>query len=82
LMNNNSTCLDWTTSDGSPDNGTPRCGMSWPRERNGRGNHWISEFSAPGCAAGVGTEGRPPPGSDTVGAGGGYGGFYCFGLHP
>ena len=46
--------------------------------------HWISAFSAPGCAPGVEItqSGRPSPGSDFVGAGGGYGGFYCFALTP
>ena len=82
FFSSDATCQDWTTADGSTSNGQPRSGMAWPRGRGTRGAHWISELSAPGCAAGVGTEGRPPPGSDKVGSGGGYGGFYCFALEP
>jgi len=77
-----STCLDWTTRDGDPANGDPRCGFSWPRGAGSRGNDWKSGFSAPGCAAGVDLGGVPEPGDDFVGAGGGYGGFYCFALLP
>ncbi|MCP4600398.1 MAG: hypothetical protein GY847_07685 [Proteobacteria bacterium] len=77
------TCNDWTTAVGSTSNGQPMCGLAWPRRLGeDRGSNWISGLSASGCAAGVGTEGRPPPGSNTVGAGGGYGGFYCFALTP
>ena len=82
LYSSSATCQDWTTASGSSSNGRPRVGMSWPRGRGTRGSQWISELDAPGCAAGVGTEGRPPPGSDKVGSGGGYGGFYCFALNP
>lgn len=79
------TCRDWTTADGSSANGSPQCGLSWPRGGGGdRGSNWISDFGAPGCAAGIELEqlGGPAPGSDSVGAGGGYGGFYCFALEP
>ena len=82
LYSASATCQDWTSDDGSSANGKPRCGMAWPRGFGSQGAHWISEFSAPGCAPGVGTEGRPPPGSNQVGSGGGYGGFYCFALEP
>ncbi len=90
LYADTATCLDWTIADGAIENGKPRCGLAWPRVLNLMApppgdissSNWISSLSASGCAAGVGTEGRPPPGSDTVGAGGGYGGFYCFALEP
>ena len=116
LHSASATCQDWTTADGSPDNGRPRSGLAWPRALGGQppgggqfprgtrvpggaqpppgaglpggqgsdfsSEHWISALDAPGCAPGVGTEGRPPAGAETVGSGGGYGGFYCFALNP
>jgi hypothetical protein len=84
LQSSSATCQDWTSSSGS--SGQPRCGMAWPRGSMGgsSGSHWISGFTAPGCVAGVDIQssGGAPPGSNTVGAGGGYGGFYCFALTP
>jgi len=48
------------------------------------GTHWMTGYSAPGCAPGVdiNSQGGAKPGSTSVGAGGGYGGFYCFALTP
>jgi hypothetical protein len=85
----NNTCKDWTTSDGTAvaKNGNPGCGFAWPRRGPnsvGDGSNWITSYDAPGCGAGVdvyGTGGAPQ-GSTTVGAGGGYGGFYCYALNP
>jgi hypothetical protein len=83
------TCQDWTSSVGSA--GTPHCGLSWPRSAyvgglpiQMPGDHWIASYSAPGCAAGVNLveTGAAPFGTDYVGAGGGYGGIYCFALTP
>jgi hypothetical protein len=77
--NMGATCNDWTSKVGST--GVPRVGHSWPRTA---GQSWISEHGAGGCAPGVnifGT-GGPPPGDLSVGAGGGYGGIYCFALSP
>jgi hypothetical protein len=89
LYSSSATCKDWTTADGSYANGRPRCGMSWPRNMGGwpgpgGDSNWISAISASGCAPGVdiGSFGPAPPGSNSVGAGGGYGGFYCFALVP
>lgn len=89
LFSATSTCRDWTTSDGSASNGRPRAGHSWPRRGlPGFGDvnlaHWISAYSASGCAAGVNLvdDGAGPPGANSVGAAGGYGGFYCFALSP
>lgn len=84
------TCKDWTTSDGTAaaNNGKPGCGFAWPRCGPGctqkDGTNWITSYDAPGCAAGVDVygSGGAPPGSTSVGAGGGYGGFYCFALNP
>jgi hypothetical protein len=45
---------------------------------------WIAEHNAGGCAPGVNLfgQGGPQQGDYTVGAGGGYGGIYCFALTP
>jgi hypothetical protein len=47
-------------------------------------SNWMSALDESGCAPGVNlTETGPPnPSHDTVGSGGGYGGFYCFALSP
>ena len=76
-MNPADTCQDWTSS--APDGGKPRCGVTWPRVQF---VNWIYALSEGGCAPGA-----TPPGADqgspgTVGALGGYGGFYCFALTP
>ncbi len=46
--------------------------------------NWISALDEAGCAPGVNLvqSGPPRPGTNTVGSGGGYGGFYCFALTP
>lgn len=94
LYSFSATCQDWTTADGSSANAQPRYGMSWPREGGGGpggggrggmdGSNWISAGSAQGCAPGVRIQDTGPGFGDgsTVGAGGGYGGFYCFALEP
>lgn len=71
------TCQDWTSSEST--GGRPRCGVSWPRASL---LNWISVLNEGGCAPGA-----TPPGAEsgprgTVGALGGYGGFYCFALTP
>jgi hypothetical protein len=47
-------------------------------------SNWISSYSLPGCEAGIELveKGAPLPGEKFIGAGGGYGGFYCFALNP
>jgi hypothetical protein len=81
LLGNNmgATCNDWTSAVGST--GRPGLGHSWPA---GSGMSWMQAHTAAGCAPGVNIvqSGGPPPGSDNVGAGGGYGGIYCFALMP
>ena len=76
------TCSDWTSAVGE-EGVRPRIGHSWPRSPD-MGRHWISEHEAGGCAPGVNITGGggPQPGDFTVGAGGGYGGIYCFALYP
>jgi hypothetical protein len=75
-----STCQDWTSTDTNI-NEPPAIGHAWPRS-NSSGRHWISEHNAGGCARGVDTTPQPSNGTDTVGAGGGYGAIYCFALGP
>jgi hypothetical protein len=78
-------CLDWTANAGDEAlEGEPQVGHSWPRGPSGQINSWISSLIESGCAPGVSLieMGPPDPNSNTVGSGGGYGGFYCFALIP
>jgi hypothetical protein len=73
-----STCNDWTSAVGST--GKPMCGHAWPASS---GQSWIQAHTAGGCAAGVNlVQTGGAGGTDIVGGGGGYGGFYCFALQP
>ena len=82
------TCNDWTSAEGTT--GQPECGFSWPRGGGGggfsgsSGTHWITGFSAYGCAPGVALaqDGGGDRNTLTVGEGGGYGAIYCFALTP
>ncbi len=76
------TCNSWTGKAGTE--GRPRVGHSWPRGNTGPMANWMSSLDESGCAPGVNLVemGGPLPGSNTVGSGGGYGGFYCFALVP
>ena len=80
------TCLDWTANAGNKTlEGQPRVGHSWPRDSPlNMINSWMSSLIESGCAPGVSLieMGPPDPTSNTVGSGGGYGGFYCFALIP
>jgi hypothetical protein len=82
----NRTCLDWTANAGNKTlEGQPRVGHSWPRDSQlNMINSWMSSLIESGCAPGVSLieMGPPNPNSNTVGSGGGYGGFYCFALVP
>lgn len=90
LYSSTSTCADWTGNTGNE--GKPRVGHSWPRYGGPGGGggggvnpaNWMSALMESGCAPGVSLieMGPPDPNSDTVGSGGGYGGFYCFALTP
>ncbi|MBE7453670.1 MAG: hypothetical protein HS111_33850 [Kofleriaceae bacterium] len=71
-------CNDWT--DASP--GTAnivRLGHSWPAMS---GQHWIRTHTARGCSPGVNLVQNGPGTGTSVGAGGGWGGIYCFALEP
>lgn len=58
----------------------PWCGHSWPRR--GSGEHWISALREGGCAPCARVIEMGGPNARCVGAGGGYGGIYCFALAP
>jgi hypothetical protein len=88
------TCNDWTDatlqSEGGGmmgggmmggGGGAVPVGHAWPRSSTS-GRHWIQEHGVNGCHPGINVVqgGGAPPGDYTVGAGGGYGGFYCFAL--
>lgn len=71
------TCNDWTdASAGSP---TVRLGHSWPASS---GQHWIRAHTARGCSPGVNLTQNGPGTGTSIGAGGGWGGIYCFALTP
>lgn len=79
------TCLDWTHNQGDASEGRPRAGLAWPRAMtSGSATNWMSAVDAPGCAPGVRIMegGGPQPNDNSVGNGGGYGGFYCFSQVP
>jgi hypothetical protein len=90
------TCNDWTsnTLHGREGNlagvgGQVPVGHSWPRAfgagfggDSALGGRWISDHTVSGCEPGYDVNGGmgAPAGDFRVGAGGGYGGFYCFAL--
>lgn len=88
LYSTTATCLDWTAAAGDIAlEGRPRVGHSWPRDSGpgpGSINSWMCSLTESGCAPGINLleTGPPDPSDNTVGSGGGYGGFYCFALVP
>lgn len=92
LLSTTSNCLDWTANAGNKTTeGKPQVGHSWPRNTGGGGggggggmDDWRSSLTESGCAPGVNLleTGGPSPSANTVGNGGGYGGWYCFALEP
>jgi hypothetical protein len=70
-------CRSWTTS--ATDAGRPPVGHSWPAMS---GQSWMNAHPAGGCGAGVNLQQTGGPNAPTVGAGGGYGGLFCFALQP
>ena len=68
--------------DGDADDGRRQVGGGGPG--GGDMNSWMSSLTESGCAPGINLveTGGPDPSDNTVGSGGGYGGFYCFALVP
>jgi len=91
-VSGSSTCEDWTTAPvktsggGRAGGGGPSVGHSWPRNgdvSNAGSGHWLLAHTAGGCAKGFNTsDASAMDGTNSVGSGGGYGGFYCFALTP
>ncbi|MDD9941852.1 MAG: hypothetical protein OXU20_12480 [Myxococcales bacterium] len=69
------------TGGGGPGGSSPglRLGHSWPARS---GASWIAVHPASSCAAGVNLVQNGPGDRSSVGAGGGWGGIYCFALTP
>jgi hypothetical protein len=79
------TCSDWTSTAGQ--GSSARSGLSWPQEFGGSmgQKNWLSVFDVSGCAPGIDSTDASMGGVKgvyTIGNGGGYGGFYCFGMTP
>ncbi len=72
------TCNDWTDAGPGTANAV-RCGHSWPAMS---GQHWIRAHQLRGCSPGVNLVQNGPGTGTSVGAGGGWGGIYCFALEP
>lgn len=74
------TCQDWTL--GTSKAGiAPRVGHTWPTGGGSMQDDWISQLTEGGCAPGynlVQDGAAVADGNGSVGAGGGYGGIYCF----
>lgn len=88
LYSSSATCDDWTSTTASD---KPRAGFSWIRGGGGGfggggggfgGAEWISGWDAAGCEAGIHVKDDMSFGGKIIGDNGGYGGFYCFALHP
>jgi len=71
-------CNDWTNAGAGTAN-TVRLGHSWPAQS---GMNWIRAHQARGCSPGVNLVQNGPGTGTSVGAGGGWGGIYCFALTP
>jgi hypothetical protein len=74
--NPSSTCQDWTSTTAT---GQIQVGHSWPA---GSGRNWIEAHSERSCAPGVNLVQNGPGTQNSIGSGGGWGGFYCFALTP
>jgi hypothetical protein len=70
------TCQDWTAATGT---GSIGFGHSWPA---GSGMHWIQVHTGRNCAPGVNLVQNGAGNGQSIGAGGGWGGIYCFALQP
>jgi hypothetical protein len=82
------TCEDWTSNTLHGEAGSMfgaggqvPVGHSWPRGAN-NGRHWIQDHAVNGCEPGALVTPGPGAGANDfrVGAGGGFGGIYCFAL--
>ena len=93
MLNNTdpeSTCNDWTSSDGNVGGdgtffgGLVMCGHSFPRNvgggGGGRGLSWLSDHQLRGCGKGANLLQNGAGEGTCIGCTGGYGAIYCFAL--
>mgnify|MGYP003632091246 CR=1 FL=1 len=82
-----STCNDWTTSDGTVGStgggggGSDRsvmCGHSFPRNSGSFGANWVSDHAVRGCGKGANLIQNGAGEGTCIGCSGGYGALYCF----
>jgi hypothetical protein len=71
------TCMDWTSS--TIENVLVVCGHAWLAQ--GLGN-WIAAHPERSCVPGANLNSNGTNDGSSIGAGGGWGGFYCFALTP
>jgi hypothetical protein len=79
LTDPRSTCMDWTNA--SLEAVAVIVGHTWPFGGGGS-SHWISAHPERTCIAGVNLISNGASDGSSIGAGGGWGGFYCFALTP
>jgi hypothetical protein len=70
------TCMDWTNA--SLEAVAVIVGHAWPF--GGSSNNWIQAHPERTCVAGVNLTSNGASDGSSIGAGGGWGGFYCFAL--
>ena len=70
------TCMDWTSATGAA---TVGFGHAWPASS---GMHWAEVHTGRSCAAGVNLVQNGGGNGSSIGAGGGWGGIYCFAVAP
>ena len=71
------TCMDWTNK--TLEAVVVMCGHAWLGTGIG---HWIEAHGARSCVPGVNLQSNGTSDGSSIGAGGGWGGFYCFALTP
>jgi hypothetical protein len=77
LTDPRNTCMDWTNK--SLEAVVIMCGHAWLGTGVG---HWIEAHGARSCVPGVNLQSNGTSDGSSIGAGGGWGGFYCFALTP
>jgi hypothetical protein len=71
------TCMDWTNK--TLEAVVIMCGHAWLGTGVG---HWLEAHGARSCVPGVNLQSNGTSDGSSIGAGGGWGGFYCFALTP
>jgi hypothetical protein len=79
LTDARTTCMDWTNA--ALEAVAVIVGHAWPFGGGGS-NHWIQAHPERTCVAGVNLSSNGASDGSSIGAGGGWGGIYCFALTP